>query len=337
MKKLLIIALAIMAGAYSVNATAGGKKDKKQKKQAVEEKAPVNLLNSIDSVSYALGVETTNGLIPYLVQQMNVDTTYMTDFIRGFEDTMDKVRKNSLTAYGAGINVANMVEQRMIPNAKNSLKGVADSINNEIFFRGFIDAIKKDTTVLSMKAAETYMNDAKERQVQAQKAAGAAFLKENSQKPGVITLPSGLQYRVLREGNGPVATTDDEVVVKYEGRLIDGTVFDSSYTRKEQTNKFKPTQVIKGWTEALTLMPQGSMWELYIPENLAYGNRQAGQIPPYSTLIFKVELEEVVKAQASDENVNTVKTDDAKTVKADPNKKNTTVSNANKRPLKRTK
>ena len=325
MKRILIIALVIMAGAYSVNAAPDGKKDKKKKKEDVEVKVPVNLLNTTDSVSYALGMETTNGLIPYLVQQMNVDTTYIADFIRGLEDTMDKVRKNSLTAYGAGINIANMIEQRMIPNAKNGMKGVTDSISNDLFFRGFIDAIKKDTSILTVKNAETYVKDLKERQVKAQKDAGMAFLKENSQKQGVVTLPSGLQYKVLREGNGPIATTDDEVVVKYEGRLIDGTVFDSSYKRTEQTNKFKPTQVIKGWTEALTLMPEGSMWELYIPEDLAYGSRQAGQIPPYSTLIFKVELDEVVKAKAKEEG-----TDNANTLKSDPKKSSTTAGTSKK-------
>ena len=295
MKKALILALAVLAGATALQAA--DKKDKKKKKENVEVKQPVVLSNGVDSVSYALGINTTNGLIPYPSQQLNVDTAYMVDFIRGFEDTMDQVRKKSLTAYGAGISIANMVEQRMIPAAKKQLQGVADSINNELFFRGFLDALKKDTSVLTMNSADQYIDQCKERETEARKAEGRNFLTENSAKPGVVTLPSGLQYRVLRQGNGAVATANDEVVVKYEGRLLDGTVFDSSYKRKEQTNKFKPTQVIKGWTEALTMMPEGSMWELYIPQELAYGNRPAGQIPPYSTLIFQVELEKVIPAQ----------------------------------------
>ena len=121
------------------------------------------------------------------------------------------------------------------------------------------------------------------------------FLTINSIKEGVKTTSSGLQYKVLQEGHGEIATKDDEVEVKYEGRLIDGTIFDSSYERNPQTTKFRPTQVIKGWTEALTMMPEGSIWELYIPQDLAYGERQAGKIPPYSTLIFKVELIKVIK------------------------------------------
>ncbi|MBQ5378509.1 MAG: FKBP-type peptidyl-prolyl cis-trans isomerase, partial [Prevotella sp.] len=95
------------------------------------------------------------------------------------------------------------------------------------------------------------------------------------------------------QGTGAIPTKTDKVVVKYEGKMIDGTVFDSSYKRNPQTSSFRCDQVIKGWTEALTMMPVGSKWELYIPENLAYGERQAGQIKPYSTLIFTVELENI--------------------------------------------
>lgn len=313
MKKIIILALAILAGASALQA--GDKKDKKKKKdtETVEVKQPVTLQNMVDSLSYAMGINTTNGLIPYVAQQLNVDTTYMADFIRGFQDAMDQVRKKSLTAYGAGINIANMVEQRMIPASKNNLKGVTDSISSELFYRGFLDALCHDTTVLTLNGADNYVKELKERETEARKAEGRTFLTENSKLPGVVVLPSGLQYKVLRQGNGPVAKVNDEVVVKYEGRLIDGTVFDSSYKRSEQTNKFKPAQVIKGWTEALTMMPQGSMWELYIPQELAYGERQAGQIPPYSTLIFKVELDEVVPAAAP--STPTVTKTDSKTTK----------------------
>ena len=144
MKKALILALAVLAGATALQAA--DKKDKKKKKENVEVKQPVVLSNGVDSVSYALGINTTNGLIPYLSQQLNVDTAYMVDFIRGFEDTMDQVRKKSLTAYGAGISIANMVEQRMIPAAKKQLQGVADSINNELFFRGSLSFSSFSTT-----------------------------------------------------------------------------------------------------------------------------------------------------------------------------------------------
>jgi FKBP-type peptidyl-prolyl cis-trans isomerase FklB len=122
---------------------------------------------------------------------------------------------------------------------------------------------------------------------------GEQFLAQNSTKDSVVTLPSGLQYKVLTMGTGPKPTATQEVHVKYEGKLVDGKVFDSSYTRKDQVTKFRANQVIKGWTEALTMMPVGSKWELYIPQELGYGDRQQGQIPPYSTLIFTVELVDI--------------------------------------------
>ena len=106
----------------------------------------------------------------------------------------------------------------------------------------------------------------------------------------MICLPSGLQYKVLKQGDGIVPQKTDKVKVHYEGRLIDGTVFDASSKHGTEPATFRPDQVIKGWTEALTMMPVGSKWQLFIPQELGYGERAAGQIPPYSTLIFDVEL-----------------------------------------------
>ena len=112
----------------------------------------------------------------------------------------------------------------------------------------------------------------------------------------MITLPSGLQYKVLTKGEGEVPTANDKVQVNYEGRLIDGTVFDASAKHGDQPAEFTPSQVIRGWTEALTMMPVGSKWQLYIPYELAYGERGAGDdIKPYSTLIFDVELVGIVR------------------------------------------
>ena len=115
-------------------------------------------------------------------------------------------------------------------------------------------------------------------------------MAENATKEGVKTTPSGLQYKIIKEGNGEIPTDSSTVKVHYKGTLIDGTEFDSSYKRNEPTT-FRANQVIKGWTEALTMMPVGSKWELYIPQELAYGARETGgQIKPFSTLIFEVEL-----------------------------------------------
>ena len=120
-------------------------------------------------------------------------------------------------------------------------------------------------------------------------AAGQAFLADNKTKDGVVTLPDGLQYKILTAGTGPMPTKDQTVKVNYEGTLIDGTVFDSSYKRGEPI-EFGVTQVIPGWTEVLQLMPVGSTWMVYIPSNLAYGATGQGPIGPNQTLIFKVEL-----------------------------------------------
>ena len=125
------------------------------------------------------------------------------------------------------------------------------------------------------------------------KAAGEAFLAENGKKDGVVTLPSGLQYQVLKDGNGKKPSATDQVVCHYEGTLIDGTVFDSSYQRNQPAT-FGLNQVIAGWTEGVQLMQEGAKYRFFIPYNLAYGERGAGaQIPPFAALVFDVELIEV--------------------------------------------
>ena len=124
------------------------------------------------------------------------------------------------------------------------------------------------------------------------KKAGEAFLAENMKKEGVVALDSGLQYKVIKAGDGQKPKKTDAVVCHYRGTLLDGTEFDSSYSRG-QPAQFRVDQLIPGWTEALQLMPAGSKWELYIPSYLAYGARPAGQISPNSTLIFELELLEI--------------------------------------------
>lgn len=127
----------------------------------------------------------------------------------------------------------------------------------------------------------------------AAKAAGEAFLAENGKKDGVVTLPSGLQYQVLKEGDGKKPSATDQVVCHYEGTLIDGTIFDSSYQRNQPAT-FGLNQVIAGWTEGVQLMQEGAKYRFFIPYNLAYGERGAGaQIPPFAALVFDVELIEV--------------------------------------------
>lgn len=302
----MILALVLVASASFCQAFTGGKKDKKKGKKAKVE-TPVTLNTASDSLSYAMGMDATNGLIPYLQQQLGVDTAYMDKFLEGFKAAFDKEQNNKeLTAYSAGIQIAKMLEDRMVPQAIQQMSTEEDSVSGDLFYKGFLASLQKDSTlfnndnakklVIKKREAIKQEKDKKQEEInQANIKKSMEFLTINATKDGVKTTSSGLQYKVLQEGNGEIATKDDEVEVKYEGKLIDGTIFDSSYERNPQTTKFRPTQVIKGWTEALTMMPEGSIWELYIPYTLAYGERGAGKIPPYSTLIFKVELIKVIK------------------------------------------
>ena len=296
MKKTMIIALAVMAGALLNTADAKKKKDKK-KAAEVEVVKPLELNSSSDTLSYAAGMMLTDGLIPYL-KQTGVDTAYMAKFIEGFETIVKSGDNPEMKAYVAGMEIANRVKDQMLSRMKGDLKDSPDSIVDELAFRGFIDGLKSDTSVYDSKRASEMFKQkfeaakkAKEEKLYGpNRDAGKAFLAENAKKDSVVTLPSGLQYKVLVKGNGEVPKATDKVLVNYEGRLIDGTVFDASKKHGDKPAEFKPSQVIKGWTEALTMMPVGSKWQLYIPYELAYGERNTGNIKPYSALIFDVEL-----------------------------------------------
>ena len=283
-----IIALALVAGASFNPAQAGKKKDKKQKV------APVVLVTSSDTLSYAAGQSVTDGLIPYLEQRLGVDTAYMADFVEGFRAAIEAGNDPRMKARNAGAQIAEQVRGSMVSNIRQDFTDTPDSLVEQLLYRGFIDALSKDSTVMSLTKATSVFNEKREQNkaVKMAKAteAGRKFLAENAKKEGVVTTPSGLQYKVLTQGTGEIPQRTDKVKVHYEGRLIDGTVFDASAKHGTEPATFRADQVIKGWTEALTMMPVGSKWELYIPQDLAYGERQAGQIPPYSTLIFQVEL-----------------------------------------------
>ena len=300
MKKIVILALVLVASASFCPLEA--KKKKKVEEPAAPVVEAVQLLNASDSVSYTAGMTFTKGLVSYLLQQ-KVDTAYMADFIRGFKDMINASGDPRQKTYVVGMDIARQLNERMLPGITNEFADSPDSIVAPLLYRGFEDALLQDTTLFTMAAAETYFAErekadkaAKEEKLYGpNRDAGIAFLAENAKKDSVITLPSGLQYKVLVAGKGEVPTVSDKVQVNYEGRLIDGTVFDASARHGDKPAEFMPTQVIKGWTEALTMMPVGSKWQLYIPSELAYGKRETGQIKPYSTLVFDVELVGIVK------------------------------------------
>ncbi|MDR0894513.1 MAG: FKBP-type peptidyl-prolyl cis-trans isomerase [Prevotellaceae bacterium] len=263
-----------------------------------------NLKTDVDTLSYAIGVARTDGLTPYLAQQ-GINASEMGDFLKGFVDAQKTYRDND--AYMQGLMIGLQVSVSWVKGFSEQVFGSdsTHSISRENLLAGFIDGVKSDTTIMKLHVATTYvqtnMERIKEKALETQyadnKTAGEKFLAENKTKEGVVTTASGLQYKIITKGNGEIPKSTDQVKVNYKGTLIDGTEFDSSYSRNEPTT-FRANQVIKGWTEALTLMPVGSKWELYIPQDLGYGARVAGdKIKPFSTLVFEVELLGIEKEQ----------------------------------------
>lgn len=186
-------------------------------------------------------------------------------------------------------------------NIGRNMKTQGLDLDPVLLSRGIKDGLNSLKTVMTDKEMEAAMTDFQKEMTDKMQAkqkvdgeknakAGEAFLAANKKKEGVVTLPSGLQYKILKSGNGPKPTKEQTVKCNYRGTLIDGTEFDSSYKRGEPT-EFPVGQVIKGWTEALQLMPVGSKWQLFIPSDLAYGTNSAGQlIGPNATLVFEIEL-----------------------------------------------
>ena len=296
MKKItFVIMLFLVASATTVMAGKKDKKDKKVNATPVATAQPVKLATPSDTTSFAAGYTATQGLLPFLIQRMHVDTAYMADFVRGYEESLSKVKDPAYIAYMAGSSIAQQATSQILPNMSRDLEGTDDSISAAPFHAGFLAGVKQDTTLFKAdKARELFekrSTAARDERNRVYKKENEEWLANNASKPGVVTLPSGLQYKVLKEGNGAKPKATDKVDVIYEGKTINGKVFDTTANHGgKKTDSFRCDQVIKGWTEALTNMPVGSKWEIYIPQNLAYGERQAGQIKPYSTLIFTVEL-----------------------------------------------
>ena len=290
--------IALVLGLLVCVSTSAAKKAKKSKKQA--EVAKVDTIPMAD-FSYAYGIAQTNGLMNYLVQRMGVDTAYVSYFLNGFDNPAMDEETKQMKAYVAGKEIRHQVESQILPQVNKQVNDSVDLINSNRFIEGFRAAIAGNTTItpdsaqaVTAKQLEYYNNVKMEAKYGQNRRDGEAFLVANAKKDSVQTTKSALQYKVLTMGTGATPKATDKVKVNYEGKLIDGTVFDSSYKRNQPAT-FACNQVIKGWTEALTMMPVGSKWEIYIPQELGYGSREAGKIPPFSTLIFTVELLEIVQ------------------------------------------
>ena len=300
MKKTKIILMALVA-LLCMGATAATKKQRKGKKAAKEVAERVDTV-SVDTFSYLLGMANSNGLKAYLSQRMGIDTAYVEDFLKGFQQKelteADKREKARL----AGMEIREQVETQVWSNANRQIDDSVDVLNHEQFIKGFQNGIFPVDTTFSMDSAQAvvqkqmaYYHKVKmEKKYGANRLAGEQFLKLNAKQDSVQTTASGLQYKVITMGTGEKPQKTDRVKVDYEGRLIDGTVFDSSYKRGKPAT-FPVGQVIAGWTEALCMMPVGSKWEVYVPQELGYGDREQQKIPPFSCLVFTIELHEIVK------------------------------------------
>jgi FKBP-type peptidyl-prolyl cis-trans isomerase FklB len=262
-----------------------------------------NLKSDVDTVSYAIGMAQTQGLKDYLVGRLGVDTTYMDEFIKGLNEGANAGDDKKKAAYYAGIQIGQQISNQMVKGINHELFGEdsTKTISLKNFMAGFVAGTTGKGGLMTVdsaaQVAQNMMRAIKAKNMEKEfgpnKVAGEKFLADNAKKEDVKVLESGVQYKVLKEGNGIMPKDTSLVKVHYEGKTIDGKVFDSTYKRGQPAD-FRANQVIKGWTDALVHMPAGSVWEVYIPQELAYGERQQGaDIKPFSMLIFKIELLEV--------------------------------------------
>ena len=261
-----------------------------------------NLKSDVDSMSYAIGMAQTQGLKEYLVDRLGVDTANIGEFIKGLNEGVNAGDNKKKAAYYAGIQIGQQISNQMVKGINHEVFGddSTKSISLKNFMAGFISGTLGKQGLMTIEQAQTVaqtkMQEIKAREMEKtygpNREEGEKFLAANAKKEGVKTLESGVQYRVIKEGTGAIPADTSLVKVHYEGRLLNDSVFDSSYKRGEPIT-LRCNQTIKGWTDAMVHMPAGSVWEVYIPQDLAYGEREQGIIKPFSVLVFKIELLEV--------------------------------------------
>lgn len=260
----------------------------------------VALKTQLDSLNYAFGVLNGPQVKAYSLQG-DTSSKAVEAFIKGFEKGMSSSDKN-LAQYATGLNIGAALKKQ----AKSGLLGDSTlAMNLDLIKAGLFAAMKSKGIQMKPEVAEAFFRNTMQKfqsekmkkQYGSNLAAGQKFLAENKTKPGVKTLPDGLQYQIVKAGNGPMPKATDRVNVNYKGTLIDGTVFDSNEGKAPVT--FQVDQVIKGWTEALQMMPVGSTWTLYVPQELAYQDQDRGAIKPFSTLIFTIQLVGIEKPTAA--------------------------------------
>jgi FKBP-type peptidyl-prolyl cis-trans isomerase FklB len=258
-----------------------------------------NLKDDLDTLSYAVGIAQTQGLKEYLTQRMGVDTTYIDEFIKGLNEAANAGDNKKKAAYYAGLQIGQQVSQQMIQGLNYEIFGddSTRTVSLKNFMAGFISGTTGKNALMTVEEAaqkaQAMMQTVKARVMEEKygdwKKECEDYMANIAKKEGIKELGDGIYYEVLTEGTGAIPADTNRVEVNYEGKLLNDTIFDSSYQRNEPT-KFRCNQVIPGWQKALTNMPVGSTWMVYIPQEQAYGERDGGKIPPFSCLIFKIEL-----------------------------------------------
>lgn len=267
-----------------------------------------DLKNDVDSLSYAIGMAQSNGLKDYLVSNLGVDTAYIDEFIKGLNEGANAGDDKKKAAYYAGIQIGQQLSNQLVRGINHELFGEdsTKTISLKNFMAGFISGTTGKGGIMTMDKAQDVTqrkmteikNKAMEETYGAYKKQNEAFAAKYAKGADVKKLGKGVCYKVIKEGKGEIPGANSSVKIMYEGKTIDGKVFDSNFGQKLPAELFV-NQVIPGFTEALTHMPVGSVWEVMIPQDQAYGSRDTGgKIKPFSTLIFKIELISTEKGKA---------------------------------------
>ena len=259
--------------------------------------ANIEVKTSADSLAYAAGVVNSDGLVEHITTRLMIDAEYLPQVLDGIKESFAS-DSPAEDAKNLGRQLGSQLKNQILPYINESIYPAGnDSLNSDIFLAAFIAAVNEEETLMDAAAANAYFMSESDKVRKANmssayadnKLAGESFLEANKAVAGVQVTESGLQYKVEKMGKVKKPSATDKVKVHYHGTLIDGTVFDSSVERGEPI-VFALNQVIPGWTEGVQLMPVGSKFTFYIPQELAYGDRETGSIKPYSALIFEVEL-----------------------------------------------
>lgn len=256
------------------------------------------LKSDVDSLSYAIGMAQSDGVKEYLARQ-EIDTTYIKEFVKGLNDGANVGENKKKMAYYMGVQIGQMMCTQWVPgiNRQVFMEDSTQTVSLNNMLAGFVSgAIGKNGLMTIDQArmlSQTKMQQLRTKTIakkyEPNKKENEKFMAENAKKQGVKTLPSGVQYKVIKEGTGIIPADTSNVELNYAGRTIDGKEFDSTYKRKAPY-KSQANHFIKGFTDALVHMPAGSVWEVYIPQELAYGEQEMRDIKPFSALIFKIEL-----------------------------------------------